>query len=310
MFILYVENQQGLKEKSGLFERYMEPLLVKLEATYAKGEVPTQFSEIAQYLKVCRWPFRQLEYSLVLDVLLDYLQPGMRFLDAGSGVTPLAHVFAERGVEAWACDGNTELIKNLNTLRPQDIYGSQVTYEAQDLTHISYPDAYFDAISCVSVLEHIPAPYDQTAIKEILRTLKPGGIFVLTVDFTPSSKNRSSGALTHYWRRVRSLVSQGNLREIGRGLGRKLRARQAVQAGAVRHARSANQCFAIPHLVEDIQPLLQGEPISSHIPFSHDLHAVTPEDARHFWDLQPGLFQDQGERYVLPAAYILRKTSR
>lgn len=307
MFVLYVENQQDLKDKARLFEQYMEPILTRLETVYAQGGIPTHFREIAQYLKVCRWPFRKLEYSLVLDVLLDHLQPGTRFLDAGSGVTPLAYVFAERGVEAWACDGDAELIKNMTVLRPQRIYNSHVTYEAQDLTRLSYPDAHFDAISCVSVLEHIPPPYDQKAIQEILRVLKPGGIFVLTVDFTPSPKDGSTGATSHYWRRIVALVRQGNLLEIGRGLARKLRARQVAQTGAIRHARSANQCFSVSHLVEDILPKLQGEPISSDISFSHDLYAVTLEDARHFWDLQPGLFQDQGERYVLPAAYVLRK---
>lgn len=309
MYVLYAPDRATLEARSVLFEQYMEPLLVKLEAAERAGRIPPSLPEIPQYLQVCRWPFRKLEYSLALDALLDHLKPGDRYLDAGSGATPLAFALAARGVEADACDGEARLIEELRRLRPETIYGSSVSYQTQNLTAMSYPNATFDAISCISVLEHIPAPYDQHAIRELLRVLKPGGLLILTVDFTPAALDSQAGQLRYYTQRIASLARSGNIGEIARGIGRKVQARQAVTQGEARLARSANQCFQVEHLEQDIAPLLDGEELASRIPFSQDLRSVTAEDARRFWDLEAGLFDKQGRRDVLPAALILRKSA-
>jgi 2-polyprenyl-3-methyl-5-hydroxy-6-metoxy-1,4-benzoquinol methylase len=307
MYVLYAENTSVLNERSHLFEQYMEPLLRRLESANQAGLLPPSLPEFRQYLQVCRWPFRKLEYSFALDILLEHLQPGDRYLDAGSGVTPLAQVMAGCGVCAEACDGNGRLINELRHFGPEQIYGIQVMYGTQDLTAMSYPDETFDAISCISVLEHIPAPFDQKAVRELLRILKPGGLLVLTVDFQPPMADGRSSRLWHYIKRAIELARSGNLNEIGQGLTRKIRAQQAVRQGAARRPRSSNQCFEIEHLEQDILPLLQGNEIESHLLFSRNLTSLTPAHARRFWDLEAGLYDNQGRRAVLPAAYTLRK---
>jgi SAM-dependent methyltransferase len=310
MYVLYVEDQTSLLERSWLFEQYMEPLLKSLEAFYQTNSTSATLPEIQQYLQVCRWPFRRLEYSFALEALLNHLQPGCRYLDAGCGVTPLAYVFARLGVYADACDNDSRLIDQLRQLNPDRLYGAPVAYAVQDLTATSYPDAAFDAISCISVLEHIPAPDDQKAIYELLRILKPGGILVLTVDFTPISTAKPLGRLQYYLRRVIALTLNGNISEVKRGIVRKLRARQVVRQGAARKPRSANQCFEIEHLEQDILPLLnaRGQEINSYLNFSTDLRSVTPAHARRFWEIEAGLYNNQGRRAVLPVGYILRKS--
>lgn len=50
-----------------------------------------------------------------------------------------------------------------------------------DIVNIPKPDASFDAIMCIEVLEHLPAPVD--ALRELSRLLKPGGVLVLTAPF-------------------------------------------------------------------------------------------------------------------------------
>ncbi len=306
MYVLYTEDQHALAKHSMLFEQHMEPVLRALDAAYAQGQIPPEISAIPQYLKVCRWPFRRLEYSFVLDALVSYLQPGMRYLDAGSGATPLAHAIAQLGVAAEACDGDTGLVARLQALPTAQIYGSRVGYSAQDLTRTQFADNSFDAISCVSVLEHIPAPYDQRALRELLRILKPGGLLVLTVDYTPQAEATGAQA-GYYTQRVVDLVRKGAFGEVVRGVSRKLAARQAVSSGAARVPRSANQCFQIDHLEHDILPALGCDELRSGMPFTTDLRGPTPAIARHFWELEDGLFDDQGRRSVLPAAYIGRK---
>ena len=50
-----------------------------------------------------------------------------------------------------------------------------------DIIAIPEPDASFDAIMCVEVFEHIPAPLQ--AIREFERLLRPGGTLVITAPF-------------------------------------------------------------------------------------------------------------------------------
>ena len=308
MYVLYTDSKAALAEQALLFDRHLEPLLQNLDAANRQGRVPDTLPEIAQYLEVCRWPFRKLEYAFALDALLRHLQPGSRYLDAGSGVTPLAHAVASRGVQADACDAQARLIDELRRFEPEKIYASQVTYTAQDLTALSFPDETFDAVSCISVLEHIPAPADQRALRELMRVLKPGGLLVLTVDFTPAAPDGGRQSATrHYADRLFGLIRQGDMREIGRAITRKVQARQAITHGAARYARSANQCFELAHLEHDILPCLSGDQAPSAMPFAQGLRSVTPEHARGFWDLEPGLYNNQGRRAVLPAAYLGHK---
>ncbi len=56
-----------------------------------------------------------------------------------------------------------------------------------DIASVPEPDASFDAIMCVEVLEHIPHPVE--ALREFSRLLKSGGYLVLTAPFN---------SLTHF----------------------------------------------------------------------------------------------------------------
>jgi len=56
-----------------------------------------------------------------------------------------------------------------------------------DITSIPEPDASFDAVMCIEVLEHLPDPI--RALHELTRLLKPGGTLIITAPFC---------SLTHY----------------------------------------------------------------------------------------------------------------
>jgi SAM-dependent methyltransferase len=58
-------------------------------------------------------------------------------------------------------------------------------FEAPDIlirdvsSGIPFPDASFDFVFCIEVLEHVPRPFD--ALTEIRRVLRPSGVLVLSV---------------------------------------------------------------------------------------------------------------------------------
>lgn len=305
--VLYEPERWRLLEKTRLFTDHMEPLLVALEKQRQKPDSLAQVQVAQDYLDVCRWPFRRLEYTFALDALVRHVVPGGTVLDAGAGVTPFGHALAHLGYTAYACDFDRSLMERLSRGEAERIYGSKVDYRWQDLTQVDYADETFDAVTCISVLEHIPAPVDQKAVAELVRVLKPGGLLALTVDFQPLGVSGSADHAGHYRRRTFDLLRQGNVVEIARGALRKLHARQVVRDGQARQPRSANQCFEISHLEEDILPPLVDGLIDLSVPFAHAMRSVTVESARRLWDHEPGLYDVQGRRDVLPAAILFRK---
>lgn len=62
----------------------------------------------------------------------------------------------------------------------------RVRFELQDARSLQIPDGTYDAVYAMSVIEHIEGDDgDSQAFREIVRVLKPGGIFAITVPFGP-----------------------------------------------------------------------------------------------------------------------------
>jgi SAM-dependent methyltransferase len=68
---------------------------------------------------------------------------------------------------------------------------------AADITHLPFPDGWFDACVCVEVLEHLAFPLD--CARELWRVLKPGGVLIATVPNTAYWRRRIDFALLGRW---------------------------------------------------------------------------------------------------------------
>lgn len=129
---------------------------------------------------------RQWEYPYVWRRLeaMGYTPPGatVRILDAGSGVTffPffLAARFPQVEVVCLDCDKRLERIH----ARIVEAARSRTRFKMGGIQRIDEPDASFDAIYCISVLEHTE-DYEQV-IHEFRRILKPGGKLIATFDIS------------------------------------------------------------------------------------------------------------------------------
>jgi len=113
------------------------------------------------------------------------VKPGDRILDigCGSGRHTGAAYRLER-VQVTGADSNPndlkEARKRLNFHDRLGEHGNGVwSLSAADITRLPFPDGCFDLVVCSEVLEHIPD--HETAIREIIRVLKPGKPLVVSV---------------------------------------------------------------------------------------------------------------------------------
>ncbi len=75
-----------------------------------------------------------------------------------------------------------------------------------------YPDAFFDAVYCISVFTHLSAEAQDAWLQECLRIIKPGGVFLLSVHGDACSGNLSEQEKREYagsGRVIRGEVTEG-----------------------------------------------------------------------------------------------------
>lgn len=148
------------------------------------------------------------------------LQRGQRVLDVGGSVSGLQFVLDSMGLEVHNCDpglgahGTGWPVSAQAIARLNAAFGTRVTLHHCFLHEAGFPDAQFDRVFCISAIEHIPPAEIPRLMREIARVLKPGGLFVVTVDlflnlrpFTERDANRFGTNID-----VRALGDAGSLR--------------------------------------------------------------------------------------------------
>ncbi len=98
--------------------------------------------------------------------------------------------------EACILDGGTELysrilpwlalygyrkLHGINLVFDRKIKRGPITYQYGDITHTDYAGETFDAITCLSVIEH--GVNLENYLREMLRILKPGGLLITSTDY-------------------------------------------------------------------------------------------------------------------------------
>jgi SAM-dependent methyltransferase len=99
-------------------------------------------------------------------------------LDAGCGNGRYTRVLLRRA-DSDAVITGFDLSQRMLRRARRRVKSSRVTLAAADLTRLPYPDAYFDAIVCGWVLEHLPDP--RPGLSELARVMQPGAKLLLLV---------------------------------------------------------------------------------------------------------------------------------
>lgn len=110
--------------------------------------------------------------------------------DVGCGVGIGSNILSTEASFVWGIDTNAESISFATQMfgrTPNHIYYSpQVTFDVVDVTDMPREMKKFDYVTCVEVIEHIPADQADTLISFLNRVTKPNGVVFIT------SPNRNS----------------------------------------------------------------------------------------------------------------------
>ena len=142
-----------------------------------------------------------------------------RVIDAGaarySPILPWLRIYGVRELVG----NNLEFTRTIN-------HGG-VKFEPGDITDTKYRDGYFDAITCMSVIEHgVPV---EGFFRESARLLRPGGLLVVSTDYDQSPPDTTG--LTAYGTQVR-IFGPDDMRDVvalAEGLGLELQGELALE---------------------------------------------------------------------------------
>jgi SAM-dependent methyltransferase len=125
--------------------------------------MPLWFNEYYAYFQ--RYVFRHLLQKVSVG-------PAARALDVGCGAGRWCRVFAEAGYKVVGIDVQPELIELDRHRFPA------ITFECLSIEAYQ-PEALFDVVSSVTVLQHIPYTEQTAAIKKLRGVLKIGGFAII-----------------------------------------------------------------------------------------------------------------------------------
>jgi SAM-dependent methyltransferase len=111
--------------------------------------------------------------SRVLELLPERLGD---VVDVGCGPGVMVEAVLERGGTFKGIDLSPEMVKE-----SRERFGSRagVSFQEGNIESLDLPDAAFDQVICMAVIEYLRTP--DRALAEIARVLRPGGIAIVTV---------------------------------------------------------------------------------------------------------------------------------
>jgi len=109
---------------------------------------------------------------------------GDHLLDVGTGTGLVARLAAMRGATAVGIDHSAGMLEQAQAGADEAGVGQRTKFLQMDAEALSFDDETFDVTVSLFVLRHLPNPL--AAIREMYRTLKPGGRLVASIGARPN----------------------------------------------------------------------------------------------------------------------------
>jgi len=126
-------------------------------------------------------------YLACIAEAVNDLQPAGVVLDCGCGTGLATGLLLQHATQVHALDFSATSLEQLQRKFPD---GPLLTAHG-DVRKLPYPDAYFDRVLVANVLQHLTPPDQRLAVAEILRVLKPGGRYSVSVHHFSRKKQRA-----------------------------------------------------------------------------------------------------------------------
>jgi SAM-dependent methyltransferase len=127
-------------------------------------QAPSWFNQVIDNLQ-----FRALRRALTIAAI----SPGARFLDVGCGTGRWVRRYSELGFLPVGVDAT------FGMLRIARSHQTSIPLTAGLAQSLPFSDSVFDCLSDITVAQHIPYDLQSTALREMVRVLKPGGRMIL-----------------------------------------------------------------------------------------------------------------------------------
>src|SRR5574337_24137 len=117
------------------------------------------------------------------DVVLECLdrlgiQSG-RLLDVGCGPAVYTPDLTSRGFEVCGVDLAPDVVDRAREIMSHSPYEARAHFSVGDIEHLEFPDRTFDVVLVMGLFDYLPS--DKTALAEIRRVLKPGGVALISL---------------------------------------------------------------------------------------------------------------------------------
>lgn len=150
-----------------------------------------EWERAANEAKAARLPLhrgaeKNWDHLAAVFAILSETTTSARVLDAGaefySNVLPALFAFGYRN------------LYGINLSFTDEARRGPIRYLPGDITRTTFPEGYFDAVSCMSVIEHgVPL---EGYFREMHRVLRPGGLLITSTDYFPTATD-TAGKMAH-----------------------------------------------------------------------------------------------------------------